>query len=121
VWVREAVIREAHRRTGRSRSRSRRGSGVVEELIDQGLGEVVRSFSGCCSARHVNHIPTAGISHPSWGIPLDVNTRENPFGATQNQDLRLVRTFERWGFVWGGDWLIPDAMHFEYRRLPASG
>jgi hypothetical protein len=95
--------------------------GVVQELIDEGLERAVHSFSGCWSARHVNRVPTAGISHHSWGIALDVNARENPFGAEPNQDPELVRIFERWGFVWGGDWLIPDAMHFEYRRPPASG
>ncbi|MGH2687360.1 MAG: M15 family metallopeptidase [Actinomycetota bacterium] len=21
--------------------------------------------------------------------------------------------FERWGFEWGGRWLVPDPMHFE--------
>jgi hypothetical protein len=25
---------------------------------------------------------------------------------------------ERWGFVSGGDWLIPDPGHFEYLRPP---
>jgi hypothetical protein len=28
--------------------------------------------------------------------------------------MRLVRTFARQGFVWGGDFLLPDGMHFEY-------
>ena len=94
--------------------------GVVQDLIDQGLGRTIDSFSGCWSARHINRVPSAGISHHSWGIALDVNVRANPFGAPPDQDPALVRTFERWGFTWGGDWVVPDGMHFEYRRSPAD-
>jgi hypothetical protein len=93
---------------------------VVQQLIDEGLEGTVDSFSGCWSARHINRIPGAGISHHSWGIALDVNVPANPFGAPPDQDPRLVRTFERWGFTWGGRWVVPDGMHFEYRRPPAD-
>jgi len=27
---------------------------------------------------------------------------------------------ERWGFTWGGRWLVPDPAHFEYLRPPAG-
>jgi len=94
--------------------------GVVQDLIAQGLERTIDSFSGCFSARHINRVPSAGISHHSWGIALDVNVPANPFGAPPDQDSRLVRTFERWGFTWGGDWVVPDGMHFEYRRPPSS-
>ena len=94
--------------------------GVVQDLIDEGLGRTIDSFSGCWSARHINRVPSAGISHHSWGIALDVNVPANPFGALPDQDPRLVRTFERWGFTWGGEWVVPDGMHFEYRRPPAD-
>jgi hypothetical protein len=94
--------------------------GVVQDLIDAGIERTVDSFSGCFSARHINRVPSAGISHHSWGIALDVNVPSNPFGAPPDQDPRLVRTFERWGFTWGGDWVVPDGMHFEYRRPPAG-
>ena len=94
--------------------------GVVQDLIDAGLERTVDSFSGCFSARHINRVPSAGISHHSWGIALDVNVPSNPFGAPPDQDPRLVRAFERWGFTWGGDWVVSDGMHFEYRRPPAG-
>jgi hypothetical protein len=27
---------------------------------------------------------------------------------------------ERWGFTWGGRWLVPDPAHFEWVRAPAD-
>jgi hypothetical protein len=96
--------------------------GVVHELIERGLQDTIHSFSGCFSARHINRIPSAGISHHSWGIALDLNVQQgNLFGQTPHQDPRLVRVFERWGFVWGGTFIEPDGMHFEYHREPAAG
>jgi hypothetical protein len=26
----------------------------------------------------------------------------------------------RWGFTWGGHWLVPDPAHFEFLRLPSG-
>jgi hypothetical protein len=94
--------------------------GVVQDLIAQGIEDTIRSYSGCFSPRHINRDPGSGISHHAWGIAVDVNVAQNPYGARPDQDPRLVRTFERWGFLWGGKWLIPDGMHFEYRRPPAA-
>ncbi len=94
--------------------------GAIGELVDRGLSDTVTSFSGCYAARRVNRIPTAGISHHSWGIALDINVPQNPFGSTPNQHPRMVAAFERWGFIWGGSFIQPDGMHFEYRRPPAS-
>ena len=82
--------------------------------------DTITSFSGCYSPRRVNRIPTAGISHHTWGIALDINVPQNPFGAPPDQDPRMVAVFERWGFIWGGSFVQPDGMHFEYRRPPAS-
>jgi hypothetical protein len=93
---------------------------VIHDLRRRGLGDTISSFSGCYSPRRVNRIPTAGISHHTWGIALDINVPSNPFGAIPDQDPRLVRVFERWGFIWGGRFVQPDGMHFEYRRPPAT-
>jgi hypothetical protein len=92
--------------------------GAVAELVERGLQDTITSYSGCFAPRHINRIPTAGLSHHAWGIALDVNVPQNPFGAEPDQDARLVRVFEDWGFIWGGDFILPDGMHFEYRRPP---
>ena len=95
--------------------------GVVHELIDRGLQDTIHSYSGCYSPRHLNRIPSAGLSHHSWGIAVDLNVQQgNLFGQIPHQDPRLVDVFERWGFVWGGTFIVPDGMHFEYRREPAD-
>jgi hypothetical protein len=27
---------------------------------------------------------------------------------------------ERFGFIWGGSFIVPDGNHFEYRRAPPT-
>jgi hypothetical protein len=69
----------------------------------------------------VNRNPEAGISHHAWGVAVDINVSRNPFGGTPHQDPRIVEIFERWGFTWGGQWLVPDGMHFEFKSFPLAG
>jgi D-alanyl-D-alanine carboxypeptidase len=97
--------------------------GALEEVRSQGLGRLVDpgGYGGCYSPRFVNRNPSAGISHHTWGIAVDINVPENRFGQTPHQDPRLVAIFERWGFTWGGRWLLPDGMHFEWVSFPAGG
>ena len=58
--------------------------------------------------------PTAPPSNHAYGAAVDINAPENPYGAAPTMDPRIVRIFEAHGFLWGGDFLIPDGMHFEY-------
>jgi hypothetical protein len=92
--------------------------GVIRDLVAADLRGTITSYSGCYSPRHINRVPSAGISHHSWGLALDINVPQNYFGDPPNQDPRLVEVFEDWGFVWGGTFITPDGMHFEYRREP---
>lgn len=94
--------------------------GAVRELIELGLRDTITSYSGCFAPRHINRYPTAGLSHHSWGIALDINVPQNFFGDPPNQDPDMVAVFEDWGFIWGGDFILPDGMHFEYRRPPRA-
>jgi hypothetical protein len=93
--------------------------GAIRDIVELGLQDAITSFSGCYAPRHINRIRTAGLSHHSWGIALDINVPQNPFGAEPDQDPDMVEVFERWGFIWGGDFILPDGMHFEYRRPPS--
>ena len=92
--------------------------GALRELVRRGLQRTITSYSGCYARRYTNRDPNQAISHHTWGVAVDVNVPQNPFGAPPDQDPRLVRVFERWGFIWGGRFIRPDGMHFEYRRPP---
>jgi hypothetical protein len=97
--------------------------GALRELADRGLAGLIdpSQYGGCYSPRFLNRTPAAGISHHAWGAALDINVAQNPYGAEPRMDRRVVEVFERWGFTWGGRWLVPDAMHFEFMRFPTPG
>ena len=93
---------------------------ALEELARRGLGDLIHGYAGCFSSRFTNFDPGATISHHAWGVAFDINASENPFGAEPTMDHRVVQVMERWGFTWGGRWLVPDGMHFEFQRFPAT-
>ena len=97
-------------------------SAAFEEIIRSGLTDLIdpADVGGCFSARFLSQDPGAGISHHAWGAAIDLNVSQNPFGKRSNMDPRIVDVFERWGFTWGGRWLVPDPMHFEFLRSPLS-
>jgi D-alanyl-D-alanine carboxypeptidase len=59
-----------------------------------------------------------GISRHSWGVAIDLNFSKNPTGLASAVDPRLVEVMDRWGFISGANWLVPDPGHFEYLRPP---
>jgi D-alanyl-D-alanine carboxypeptidase len=93
---------------------------ALRTLVRRGLQHTITSYSGCYARRFANRDPSQAISHHTWAIAVDVNVPQNPYGATPHQDPRLVRVFERSGFIWGGRFVRPDGMHFEYRRAPMT-
>ncbi len=89
---------------------------AMRELQSRGLGGLVRTGDGCFSPRmQVGN--SYALSRHAYGIAVDINAGTNRYGEKPNQDPRLVETMERWGFTWGGRWLVPDGMHFEFVRL----
>ena len=84
----------------------------------RGLGRLIRSTAGCFNARTVARSPTNPPSFHAYGAAVDINAPENAFGATPTMDPRIVAIFDRLGFNWGGRFLIPDGMHFEYGGGP---
>jgi D-alanyl-D-alanine carboxypeptidase len=92
--------------------------GALEEVIRRGLGPEIKVYSGCWAARTVARSPTAPPSTHAYGAAIDINAPQSPYGAKPRMNPEVVRIFERWGFNWGGDFLIPDGHHFEFWRFP---
>jgi hypothetical protein len=92
--------------------------GALNEIEDRGLGHTIDVYSGCYSPRTVARSPTAPPSTHAYGAAIDINAPQSPYGAPPNFDLRAVAILEKWGFNWGGDFLIPDGHHFEFWKLP---
>lgn len=93
-------------------------TGALRELQQRNLSFLAgrETFAGCWNPREI--APGEGLSRHAWGVALDLNFVKNPTGVSSAQDARLVDVMERWGFTWGGRWLVPDAAHFEYLRPP---
>ena len=94
--------------------------GALRQVADAGLASEIHVYSGCYAARTVARSTIAPPSQHAYGAAIDIDAPENPYGSIPVMDPRIVRIFERWGFNWGGDFLIPDGMHFEYGKPPPS-
>lgn len=93
---------------------------ALEELVDRGLDDLISIYSGCYAARTVARSDTAPPSQHAYGAAIDIDAPTNGYGdTTPAMDPRVVEVFETHGFLWGGDFLIPDGMHFEHGSSPA--
>jgi hypothetical protein len=92
---------------------------ALQEVEREGLSSLLQTYNGCWNARTVARSPTAPPSFHAYGVAIDINAATNAYGATPTMDERVVAIFERLGFKWGGEFLIPDGMHFEYGEAAA--
>lgn len=86
---------------------------AMRDIEAAGL-DVLITEKAFCYAPRVQFGDTRVISRHTWGIAVDINPTTNAFGDPPTQDARLVRIMSNHGFAWGGVWLTPDGMHFEY-------
>jgi len=93
---------------------------ALAEVERKGLSFLIDTsqYGGCYGPRSIGRIPGGRLSHHAWGIAIDVNAADNAFGTRPDLDRRIVAIMERFGFTWGGRWLVPDGMHFEWVRFP---
>ncbi len=87
---------------------------ALREIENAGLASLLQTYDGCWNARTVARSPTAPPSFHAYGAAIDINAATNGYGATPTMDERVVEIFRRYGFMWGGEFLVPDGMHFEY-------
>lgn len=92
---------------------------ALNEIAERGLaGEIdPAQYGGCYVPRFVDRNPDLPLSMHAFGLAVDLNVATNQLGTAGDMDPRVVQIFERWGFVWGGEWSRPDPMHFELARL----
>jgi D-alanyl-D-alanine carboxypeptidase len=95
---------------------------ALQELVDQGLSNLIngrdsRRNGGCFSARVTRSVTgNSGhnLSRHTWGAAIDLNPSRNPYGGPSTMDQRVIDAFHHHGFMWGGTFIVPDPMHFEY-------
>jgi hypothetical protein len=97
---------------------------ALTEIAANGLSWTIdlgntNTYGGCWNGRFSRVSGVIGnVSRHSWGMALDMNTVTNAQGNTPQMDCRVVRIFRKHGFAWGGNFLTPDGMHFEWVGEP---
>jgi hypothetical protein len=121
AWERANLVSQNHPILGRMRCHKDllpALDGVLRDLERHNLGFVVASFEGCWNPARI--VEGGDLSRHAWGAAVDLNYAKNPTQLVSAQDARLVEAMARFGFTWGGNWLVPDPAHFEYLRLPPA-
>lgn len=78
-------------------------------------------WGGACRAiKRSDGTLTTTPSNHSWGLALDINAPENPFGGSSHTINRpMADMWNDYGFRWGGDYATTkDWMHFEFMGSP---
>lgn len=96
--------------------------GALAELAATGLASAVdvydtNRWGGCFNARFTRSLGRdigGQLSRHTWAMAIDLNVRANSQGDEPQMDCGIVRIFRKWGFAWGGNFVSPDGMHFEY-------
>lgn len=86
---------------------------AFKEICDKNLHYKLNTYGGCFNIRYMRR--SKKWSTHSWAIAIDLNPETNRFGQKNfDMDEKIVECFEKYGFVWGGRWKTPDAMHFQF-------
>jgi hypothetical protein len=100
---------------------------ALAEVAAAGLAGTINvsdanTAGGCHLARFNRLTPDSALgflSRHSWGMALDTNTQGSCQGCVPDfsktaAGCATVRIFRKHGFAWGGNFLTPDGMHFEW-------
>jgi hypothetical protein len=97
---------------------------ALDEIAANGLSFAIdlgntNTFGGCFNPRFARVSSSIGsVSRHAWAMAIDMNTVTNAQGRTPQMDCRVVRIFRKHNFAWGGNFLVPDGMHFEWVGEP---
>lgn len=72
-------------------------------------------FGGCYGPRLIRG--GGAISSHAFGAAVDLNVSQNAQGQEPVFEDAFVHLMASLGLDWGGDWLLPDGMHFEWRHF----
>jgi hypothetical protein len=92
---------------------------ALAEVQRRGLAHEVDYHVGCYYPRFIAGSTT--LSNHSFGLAIDINSRENQRGTVGEMHPEVVAIFKYWGFAWGGDWSYTDPMHFELEEIKTPG
>jgi hypothetical protein len=100
---------------------------ALQAVVDAGLAGLIdvnnaNTFGGCFGPRFTRIVGTqlGTLSRHTWGQALDTNTTSNCQGCVPQMDCRIVRIFRAHNFAWGGNFIFPDGMHFEWVGEPRN-
>ncbi|QYJ03202.1 M15 family metallopeptidase [Nocardioides panacisoli] len=92
---------------------------ALREVIESDLADEINYHVGCYYPRFI--AGSTKLSNHSFGLAIDINSRENQRGTVGQMHRGVVAIFKRWGFAWGGDWSYTDPMHFELSQIKQPG
>lgn len=129
-WVATNVVRVNFRSIGIRASCHRAIIGDLQAALDEvaasGLAGAIdlgitNTYGGCYNPRFSRVSASFGsVSRHAWAMAIDMNTDTNGQGRTPRMDCRVVRIFRKHNFAWGGNFLVPDGMHFEWVGEPRN-
>ena len=75
----------------------------------------INDFGGCYAWRPMRRSKSNKLSRHGWGIALDIDVADNPFGRTPQVNKTVLEIFQEHGYFWGGNFPLSrrDGMHFE--------
>lgn len=85
---------------------------LFTRILIEGLENECKYFGGCYSFRAKRG--SKKISTHAWGIAIDINPDTNQMGTKGDMNPKIIEIFESFGFVWGGNFSVPDPMHFQF-------
>ena len=100
--------------------------GALAEIEAEGLAWIIdyhdfQIAGGCYNPRLIRGGDKGGaISRHTWGIAIDINPSDNPYGGQVGMDERIGEIFRDWGFAWGAGWRYTDGGHFEWTHEPEA-